>query len=267
MNTKVCSKIFSCSVVGTLNLDRYIYENGAVVNRIGGMAMNAWIALHSRGRDAGLVASIGSDEVAEELIKKMRGLDTNNLEIIVNPLSASGLAEYRVAKGCAELISLRLQPTLGLVNLRKTIASRVPVLAMGTCIDDLVLLDQNRPLFWNPGPGILKQGETARWPRADILFVNIEEWHTYLTNDGPTPLMTVITKHAEGSEVLMSDEVVAQVDSTIRVSGIDVGAGDHFAGIFTDCFLSGADPQACLNRATNETERFLFWRKEKWQID
>jgi len=258
-------RAYSCYVIGSLNLDCFIFADGSTVYRAGGMALNAFIALHSEKADVCLVASVGTDEEAKILEDKLTDLDESNIEISVNPTSQTGIAEYLVTDGSADLINLRLHAALGISRLCRIISTCSPILAMGASIDDLKLLYRNKPFLWNPGLGILKTGRSEIWPKADVLFVNTEEWECYRDQHGPSPRMVVLTKHAAGAEIIVSNMVVAQAipDTTIR--GIDVGAGDHFAGIFANYYLNGASGQECLYNAVIKTEQFLADRRRMWE--
>ena len=259
------NRAYSCYVIGSLNLDCFVFADGSTVYQAGGMALNAFTALHSEKANVCLVASVGTDVQAKILQDKLKDLDEPSLEISINSTSQTGLAEYLVTDGSADLINLRLHAALGIIRLRRIISTRTPILAMGASIDDLKLLYFNKPFLWNPGLGILKTGRSEIWPKADVLFVNTEEWECYRDQHGPSPRMVVLTKHAAGAEIIVSNMVIAQAIPDKIIRGIDVGAGDHFAGIFASSYLKGASGQECLYNAVVKTEQFLADRPRIWE--
>jgi sugar/nucleoside kinase (ribokinase family) len=245
-------------VIGSLNVDLFHYPNGEVRTSVGGMAYNAWVTMTDLGMRPRLLASVGSDEEGDFLLGSLERTGIPTGHIARNGASRTGRAVYRVTPAGARLQDLRLHAPLGRERLEAVLDSASPVLFMGGASTDLALIETCRPLFWNPGLGILTQGQhAATWAAADVLFVNEREWREYQAQGGPQAAVTVVTRHRRGADVLVEGERVARSAPKQYVGGVDVGAGDSFAAAFASCCLDGTALEDCLRAATEQAVRFL----------
>jgi ribokinase len=248
-------------VLGSLNLDLFRWDDGRSEVLLGGMALNAWRMLADLGRAARLVAAVGADPDGRDLLSRMRqnGIAAEHVHRVAG--SPTGRAVYGVDAAGATLLDLRLHGGLGAERLRPIREGGGPVLIMGASLPDVAAVATARPLLWNPGQGILEQGQEAvPWPTADVLFVNRREQRTYLDRGGPRCPLTLVTHHGEGAALLVAGEEVAYHRPEGRHDGLDVGAGDAFAAAFTHAHLLGLSPAECLAFAGERTARFLRQR-------
>lgn len=253
-------------VFGSVNLDLFQTQHNGQQETLGGMAFNAWRALHNLGDRPKLLASLGDDKDGARVLAALRkaGVPTKYIYCISG--TRTGRATYLLDVSGTQLVSLLLQPALGMERLTAALNSGAPVLAMGGYPTDVAALADGRPLLWNPGLGLINKGQSeVAWPQVDVLFVNEREWVAYREIQGPAMPITVVTKHKQGAEVLANGKVVARSVPPAEVEGIDIGAGDYFAGAFTHAWLRGWPLPDCLHLATNEAVRFLH-KQERFTL-
>lgn len=251
-------------VIGSLNLDFFQYSNGETRRSLGGMAYNAWSAMMELGARPRLVASVGNDEEGDFLFESLEWAGVPTRHISRNAASRTGTARYRVTPAGAKLQDLCLHASLGEERLKTVLDSADPVLFMGGAGTDLAALRACRPLFWNPGLGILTQGQhAAAWLAADVLFVNEREWREYRAQGGPQAGITVVTRHRKGADLLVQGERIAHAEPERYIKGFDVGAGDCFAAAFCYYYLTGTELEDCLRGATEQAFRFLSVRTQR----
>lgn len=248
-------------VLGSLNLDVLRREEARTDVLLGGMALNAWRMLARLGRPARLVAAVGDDADGHDLLSRLRDEAIAADHVHRVPGSPTGRAVYRLRGSRATLLDLRLHAGLGAARLETIRRGGGPLLAMGPSLADLDAVASARPLYWNPGDGILRQGQGAfRWPAADVLFVNRREWRTYREHGGPPCRLTLVTRHGDGAALLVDGDEVARQRPERRIAGLDVGAGDAFAAAFTHAHLLGRPAEECLAFAGEEAARWLSQR-------
>lgn len=245
-------------VLGSINLDHFEWDDGRRRVVLGGMALTAWTVLTTLGRPARLVSSVGTDAEGDEVLARMRRQAIAADDVARVAGSATGRAVYRVRADGTQLLDLRLHPGLGSERLATLHDGCGPLLVMGAPLRDAAAVAAVRPLYWNPGQGVLREGQReVPWPRADVLFVNRREWETYRRHDGPACRITVVTRHHAGASLLLDGEEIAVHRPPEAHRGLDVGAGDAFAAAFTHAHLAGQPLADCLVFAAECAQRFL----------
>lgn len=216
----------------------------------GGKGGNQAVAAARAGAAVQLVATLGTDAVAEQLRTHLlsNGVGLAATTHVPGPSGSAAIIVDSAAENCiVAALGANAHLSVSSPTIRSTIAdSDVVLIQLEIPFDAVaaaarVARQGGAVVIVNASPEPHRRERETLADLADVVVVNENEAHGWLAGDGPRASRLVVTRGARGASLIADGE---QLDvAAPAVEPVDTtGAGDVFAGVLAAHWSEGAEP-------------------------